>query len=118
MAVTLAERLRQLRKIKQLTLRDVEDKTGVSNGYLNQLEQGKIKEPSPHILHKLAEVYGIRYEALLQLAGYLSLANDKSGRSKRAAGVAFSLTQDLTAEEEEELLKYLEFIRDKKRKKA
>ena len=118
MAVTLSERLKQLRKIRQMTLRDVEDKTGISNGYLNQLEQGKIKEPSPHILQKLAGVYGIRYEALLQLAGYLSLTSDKKVHDKRAAGVAFSLTQDLTSEEEEELLKYLEFMRDKNRKKA
>lgn len=118
MAITLAERLRQLRKIKQLTLRDVEDRSGISNGYLNQLEQGKIKQPSPHILQKLAEVYGIHYEALLQLAGYLSLTNDKRSHGKRAAGIAFSRAQDLTTEEEEELLKYLEFIRDKNRKKA
>ncbi len=118
MAITLAERLRQLRRIKQLTLRDVEDKSGVSNGYLNQLEQGKIKQPSPHILQKLAAVYGIPYEALLQLAGYLSLTNDKRNHGKKASGIAFSFGQDVTAEEEEELLKHLEFIRYKKRKKA
>ncbi len=118
MAITLAEKLKQLRKKMQLTLRDVEVKSGISNGYLNQLEQGKIKQPSPHILQKLAAVYEIPYEALLQLAGYLSLTNDKRSYGKRAAGIAFSLAQDLTADEEEELLKYLEFIRDKKRKKV
>ncbi len=109
----LGDKLRQYRNLKGLTLRDVERETKVSNAYLNQLEQGNIKEPSPHFLHKLANFYGVSYTNLLKLAGYLM--PKEGAKAKKTAGVAFSLLKDLTEEEEEELLKYLEFIRQKKK---
>lgn len=115
MAKALGEKLRQCRNLKGLTLRDVERKTGISNGYLNQLEQDKVKQPSPHILHKLAECYKVPYENLLELAGYIVPAGQNP--KKKAVGVAYSLLGDLTPDEEEELLKYLEFIREKKKRK-
>lgn len=109
------EKLRQYRNIKGLTLREVEKGTGVSNAYLNQLEQGKVKDPSPHMLHKLATFYGVSYENLLKLAGYI--VPTKTLATKKATGVAYSLLADLVPEEEEELLRYLEFIRQKKKSK-
>lgn len=114
MEMTLGEKLRQLRNINNLTLREIEEKTKISNSYLNQLEQGKIKGPSPHILHKLADFYKIRYQSLLELAGYLSPSRNKRTHGKKVTGIAFS-SINLTPEEEEELLKYLEFIRQKKK---
>ena len=58
---------------KGLSLREVEEGTGkgVSNAYLSQLENGKIKKPSPSVLHSLAEVYVVPYEALMEQAGCL-----------------------------------------------
>jgi transcriptional regulator with XRE-family HTH domain len=53
-----------------LTLRGVETQTSVSNAYLSQLETGKAENPSPAVLRKLAELYGVRYDALLTAAGY------------------------------------------------
>jgi transcriptional regulator with XRE-family HTH domain len=107
--------LADLRTAKRLSLREVEEATGkaVSNAYLSQLEKGKIKKPSPNVLHSLAEVYVVPYEALMEKAGYLlpSEAN-KGGRRRRLAAFAID---DLTAEEEEELLKYLAFIRSRNR---
>ena len=35
-----------------LTLRAVEEETGISNAYLSQLEHGKIKTPAPQNLYK------------------------------------------------------------------
>lgn len=99
-----------LRKAKKLTLREVEEATdrAVSNAYLSQLENGKIKKPSPNVLHSLADVYAVPYEALMEKAGYLLPTQNGSGRRKRLAAFAID---DLTAEEEEELLKYLAFLR-------
>jgi transcriptional regulator with XRE-family HTH domain len=105
--------LTDLRTAKGLSLREVEEATGkaVSNAYLSQLENGKIKKPSPNVLHSLAEVHSVSYEALMEKAGYLMPAKDKaSGRRKRLAAFAID---DLTAEEEEELLKYLAFLRSR-----
>ena len=41
-----------------MTLREVEEATNkeVSNGYLSQLESGRISKPSPHILYTLSSV--------------------------------------------------------------
>ena len=106
--------LSDLRKAKGFSLREVEQATGsaVSNAYLSQLENGKIKKPSPDVLHSLAEVYVVPYETLMEKAGYL-LPSENSGAGRRRRLAVFAI-DDLTAEEEEELLKYLAFIRSRK----
>ena len=105
--------LADLRVAKGFSLRQVEEATdkAVSNAYLSQLERGKIRKPSPNLLHSLAAVYGVPYEALMEKAGYLLPSEGKGGvRRKRLAAFAID---DLTAEEEEELLKYLAFLRSR-----
>ncbi len=105
--------LSDLRRAKGFSLREVEEATGkaVSNAYLSQLEKGKIQKPSPTMLHSLAEVYTVPYEALMEKAGYL-MPREGKGRRQRVAAFAID---DLTVEEEEELLKYLAFLRSRKR---
>ncbi len=49
--------LKTIRKNERLTLRDVEEKTGISNAYLSQLESGKIKNPSWEVVRKLFILY-------------------------------------------------------------
>jgi transcriptional regulator with XRE-family HTH domain len=110
----LGSLLADLRVAKGLSLRQVEEATdrAVSNAYLSQLEKGKIQRPSPHVLHALAAVYAVPYEALMERAGYLLAPSGRAGtRRKRLATFAID---DLTAEEEEELLKYLAFLRSRK----
>ena len=104
--------LADLRTAKGLSLREVEEATGkaVSNAYLSQLENGRIRKPSPNVLHSLAEVYAVPYEALMEKAGYLLPSEDRGGHRRRLAAFAID---DLTAEEEEELLKYLAFLRSR-----
>lgn len=106
--------LADLRVAKGLSLRQVQEATdrAVSNAYLSQLEKGRIQRPSPNVLHSLAAVYAVPYEALMEKAGYLlPEAGGKRGRRRRLAAFAID---DLTAEEEEELLKYLAFLRSRK----
>ena len=102
--------LADLRKAKGLSLREVQEATGnaVSNAYLSQLENQKIRKPSPNVLRSLADVYGVPYETLMEKAGYLLPESDQQGGRRRLAVFAID---DLTAEEEEELLKYLAFLR-------
>jgi transcriptional regulator with XRE-family HTH domain len=110
---SLATLLADLRTTRRLTLREVEDATGktVSNAYLSQLENGKIRKPSPNVLHDLADVYGVPYESLMEKAGYLRPAASSRGvRRRRLGAIAIA---DLTADEEEELLKYLAVLRSR-----
>ena len=68
---SLGEGLRFARDMKKLSLREVEEATGISNAYLSQLENDKIQKPSPHFLHKLAALYDLDYEHLMEAAGYM-----------------------------------------------
>ena len=109
----LGSLLADLRTAKGLSLRQVEEATGkaVSNAYLSQLENGKIQKPSPNVLHSLSGVYAVPYEALMEKAGYLlPLESSMGGHKRRLAAFAID---DLTAEEEEELLKHLAFLRSR-----
>ena len=105
--------LRTAREMRKLSLRDVEEATGISNAYLSQLETGKIKKPSPHFLHKLAALYDIGYELLMEAAGYV-LRKSTEG-PKTLAGAALFSQEKLTPEEEEKLAEYLAFLRRKQK---
>lgn len=109
----LGRLLADLRTARGFTLRQVEEAAGkaVSNAYLSQLEKGKVQKPSPNVLHSLAAVYAVPYESLMEKAGYLLPSPGGEGRPRRRLG-AFAL-DDLSAEEEEELLKYLAFLRSR-----
>ncbi len=80
--------LADLRAARRLSLRQVEEATNqkVSNAYLSQLETGKIRKPSPHVFNRLAEVYAVPYELLMEKAGYLP-PPEASGARRKALGV-------------------------------
>lgn len=111
---TLGQELSRLRSLKGWTLRDVEEKTKkkVSNSYLYQLESGNVKEPSPNILHELAVVYGASYADLMRLAGFV-VPSSTPDASNTQSSVAFNAL-DLTREETEEVMDFIEFLRRKK----
>lgn len=112
----LGSYLAYVREARTLTLREVEEATGgaVSNAYLSQLEHGRIKKPSPNILHALAEVYGVAYEALMEKAGYITSSAPMKRKAGRHGRVATFAKEGLSPEEEEALLEYLAFLRSRK----
>jgi|Deesub1362A_J573_1020465.scaffolds.fasta_scaffold28336_1 transcriptional regulator with XRE-family HTH domain len=109
---SLGSYLRNARRIKNLTLRDVEKRTGISNAYLSQLENNKILCPSPTILHKLSECYDVPYGSLMRLAGYPVPTTSEQSPVFRM-GSSFD---DLTPEEREEVMEFIEFLRSKRRR--
>jgi transcriptional regulator with XRE-family HTH domain len=110
----LSEFLKMVRLSRKMSLRDVEEACGVSNAYLSQVEQGK--KPSPQILHRLAEAYGVGYDKLMEKAGYISKRTPNEVSSKHRSGrLAAAALGELSGDEERELLKYLAYIRSLKR---
>lgn len=107
----LGQFLKSLREDKALTLRAVEEATGISNAYLSQLESDKIKQPSPIILHKLCDVYETSYSVLLKLAGYPVPGNTEAHTSSLAARIG-----PVTDREENAIVEYLEFLRSRPRR--
>lgn len=71
MSSDLGPVMRRARLSAGITLKDIESVTGVSNAYLSQMETGKIVKPGLGILGKLAPLYGIPLETMLQLSGQI-----------------------------------------------
>lgn len=113
--LSLGRYLASIRTDREMSLREVEEATRkqVSNAYLSQIETEKIKQPSPNILHALAELYAIDFENLMQMAGYITSA--KRADTERHGRVATFAEHNLTAEEEAEMIRYLKFMRDRKK---
>ena len=114
--VTLGQYLSGIRTGLGLSLREVEEKTNkeVSNAYLSQIENNKIKQPSPNILNTLAELYEIDFANLMELAGYVTPSAKRSG-DKRHGRVATFAEHNLTPEEQAALLEHLQYLRWKKK---
>ncbi|MDL1867764.1 helix-turn-helix transcriptional regulator [Betaproteobacteria bacterium PRO4] len=108
--------LRAAREQKQLTLRGVEHAVGVSNAYLSQIESGKIKKPSPNILHQLCVLYEMPYSYALQLAGYPIPASDEDDTEQHSSNFLPNLGP-ITDEEEQALIEYLAFFRSRRSRK-
>lgn len=49
-------RMKEIRKLKGITLTDLSNKTGISIGYLSHLENGTRKNPSIEIMDKIAKI--------------------------------------------------------------
>lgn len=64
------EYLRNIRKKRGLTVLKLSDLSGVSQGFLTNIENGKRKKPSPDILKKLAQPLEVSYGSLMEEAGY------------------------------------------------
>ena len=103
--------LKRARLSASLTLRAVEKKTGISNGYLSQLESGRVRRPSPMNLHKLSELYRLPYAEVMETAGYPVPSTQYSNEEQRF----FARIGDTSNEEKEALLEYLEFIRTRRK---
>jgi HTH-type transcriptional regulator, competence development regulator len=114
---TLGEGLRLARNLRKLSLRDVEKATGISNPYLSQLENDQIKKPSPFFLHKLASLYGVDYELLMETAGYVERKDKATGNPQTLAGAALFSTAKLSSDEEQQLAQYLQFLRSQSKDK-
>ncbi len=49
------DQLKDMRKMKGFTIRELADRSGVSAAYISQLENGNRGVPSPDVLMKLSE---------------------------------------------------------------
>jgi transcriptional regulator with XRE-family HTH domain len=106
---SLGQTLKDARELIPLTLRQVEEAAGISNAYLSQLENEKIKKPSANVLYKLASLYNIELNSLLAAAGIIQESTDAKSKLLNSAALS---AEKLTTAEEEQLLKYLKFLRN------
>lgn len=106
----LGDILRRARQHQGLSLRQVEQRTGVSNAHLSQIERGAIRRPDPAILMNLAELYGLNYELVAEWSGYLEPEGPRG--SSALAGMALRLFVELDPVAQSQALEYLEKLRN------
>jgi transcriptional regulator with XRE-family HTH domain len=75
----LGELIRKRRQQAELTLRDLAERTNVSNPYLSQIERG-LHEPSVRVLKAIAAALNLSAESLLVQAGLLDGADAPPAR--------------------------------------
>jgi transcriptional regulator with XRE-family HTH domain len=111
---TLGGELAQLRTLRRQTLRTVAEAAGISGAYLLKLERNDVQAPSPHVLRRLAEHFGISYLALMQLAGY-EVADDDRPVLKPGVLAGALLAEPLTPDEERAVAAFLSTLRSQSR---
>ena len=112
--MSLNKTLREIRALRGKSLRAVEEATGISNAYLSQLERGDAQRPAPDKLEALATFYNVPYTGLMRAAGYLQKGEQPGGAAQQdqtSAVHAALMSANLTPEEEEAVVKYIQFLR-------
>jgi transcriptional regulator with XRE-family HTH domain len=111
---TLGERLRRARR--QRSLSEVATAAEISTAYLQKLEAGMVKQPSPNVLYQLARALNVGYAELMRLVGYV--VPDEPAESERPRNeLRYALSsEELTEEEAHELAEYLDWYRERHRK--
>lgn len=109
---TLGSRLKRARGTR--SLKAVAEPAKITAAYLQKLEQDRVGNPSPHVLHGLAQELDVPYEELLELAGYVVPTAD-AARVREGNVLSFALSSEkLSDEEAAALLEYLDWYRHRK----
>lgn len=106
LATPLGELLQKERGRRNWSLREVEQKTGIHNAHLSQIEKGAITRPAPNILFTLAALYDLRYEQLMQSAGHINTKGKKQRQLSLQAAALHAL-EELTPKEQRDTLEYM-----------
>lgn len=111
----LGPRLREVRDRRGRSLSDVAGEAEISSAYLQKLEAGGVKQPSPNILYALAKALKVEYAELMRLAGYVTPRDSRA--KKRTNELTYALSSEpLTDDEASQLAQYLDWYRDRKKR--
>lgn len=111
---SLGEILKATRLKLNKKLREVEEMTGVSNAYLSQLENDKIKSPSANTLYKLASAYNVELDELLYAAGII-----ENKKVKLDADIVEKFAfhaEGLSEKQQEDIIDFIKYLKYKKDK--
>jgi transcriptional regulator with XRE-family HTH domain len=95
--------LRAQRMAADLSLRELSERTRVSNAYLSQLERG-LHEPSLSVLRSIASALGVPLGSLLTSAGVLEVDESESGPPPRETEAAIRRDPELSEPQRTALL--------------
>lgn len=116
-ATNLGIHLRDKRELRGKSLNAIASAASISTAYLQKLEAGGVKRPSPNVLYQLAQALELDYAELMRLAGYIVPGDARGTRRRRRNELTYALSsEELTDEEAKELVQYLEWYRHRQDK--
>ncbi|MEK5477556.1 helix-turn-helix transcriptional regulator [Paenibacillus sp. FSL R5-0407] len=77
MSLSFGEYLRELRELKDLSLNQLAEKSGVSNAQISRIENGLRELPRPETIKKLAQGLNVPATELMEKAGYFDGLNEE-----------------------------------------
>lgn len=113
----LGKTLFDLRDLRGRSLKSVADEAEISAAYLQKLERGTIKAPSPHVLYALAKALDTSYAKLMELTGYVVPTRGRRPADSGVSVLAQALNGEVTEEEAEVLARYLRWYRQDQRRR-
>lgn len=105
----LAEQLKQLRVDRGWSLRELAEESGLSNGYISLLENGRVESPSATVLGKLAQALTVPLDDLLRAAG-VEIASLPASANRDVDPALASAVRRLDAGAREQLLSYAKYL--------
>jgi transcriptional regulator with XRE-family HTH domain len=109
-AQQLGRELKAIRQLRKLSLAAAAEPAKISTAYLQKLENGAVKNPSPRVLMRLAEVLECPYDRLMELAGYVM-----AGKAKMKEKISFLDAalrhEDLSDEEQRAVLAFISYLK-------
>ena len=128
--MSLSDYIREMRKRKDWSQRDLATASGISNAEISRIESGKRKEPSPSVLKAIASALNVPVEEVLQQAGVIERgkaavdeALKKIGStpvsalqpSGFTASSSFLSVEDLSEEEIADVKRYILFLKSQRK---
>lgn len=108
--LALGDFLKKIRLEKGLSQRELADKSGISNSEISRIESGERQLSSPAVLKSLAFALNVSYSDFYKAAGYVDEPVEKPIIADHIDGIG-----DLTEEELEDVKKYIEFLKQRRK---
>jgi len=116
MSKELGAQMRTVRQLKGLSLKSVAERADISVAYLQKLEGGEVRQPSPNVLFRLGEALGVSYSTLMELAGYVVPAPQGALASTAPFDQALS-GADLSEDERSAVAAFIAHLRQQRQKR-
>lgn len=124
--MSLSEFIRIKRTEKDMSQRDLATAAGLSNAEISRIESGKRKSPSPSVLKVIAEALNVTLDEMYAQAGiieegqkfvdkFLAEHGNTPISEIMPASSPTMMPSDLTEDELQEVMRYIDFIRSKRK---
>lgn len=110
----IGEYIREKRKEKNMSQRDLATAANISNAEISRIESGIRQSPAPEVLKNIAIALRIPTETLFEVAGFIEKISIHSPVDLQLNPEKYICVSDLTAAEIADVKKYIAFIKSQR----